>query len=159
MMRKLVWATGVGALVAGMAVVTVLGTAGAKAAAPTPTTTPTTGTAASKTVALTNSSDGSTVIAGKGDLVVVALKGVPLRWSEATAAPGTATATPVLVKVSGSTSTDGSSITTFRVANYGAEGINAVGTPICAAAVACPMYAVLWHATVSVPVVDPPGAT
>jgi hypothetical protein len=155
-MRKLVWATGVGALVAGITVVAVLGTAGAKPAAPSPTAT---GTTTPKTVILANSSDGSTAIAEKGDLVVVRLTGVPLRWSEATAAPGTSTAAPVLVKESGSTSANGYSITTFRVTNYGVEGINAVGTPICSAAMVCPAYAVLWHATVSVPVVDPPGAT
>jgi hypothetical protein len=159
MMRKLVWATGVGALIAGVTVVAVLGTAGAKPAVPSPTATGTTGTTAPKTVVLTNSSDGSMVIAEKGDLVVVRLTGVPLRWSEATAAPGTRTAAPVLVKKSGSTSANGSSVTTFRVANYGVEGINAVGTPICSTAMACPAYAVLWHATVSVPVVDPAGAT
>jgi hypothetical protein len=159
MIRKLVWATGLGALIAGVTVVAVLGTAGAKTAAPSPTATGTTGTTAPKTIVLTNSSDGSTVIAEKGDFVVVRLTGVPLRWTEATAAPGTGTAAPVLVKVSGSTSTNGSSLTTFRVANYGVEGINAVGTPICRATAACPAYAVLWHATVSVPVVDPPGAT
>ena len=73
--------------------------------------------------------------------------------------PGSSATTPVLVKESGSTSANGSSTTTFSVVNDGDEGINAVGSPICSAAMACPAYELLWHATVSVPVVDPPGGS
>ena len=104
------------------------------------------------TVILTNSSNGSTVTASKGELVVVQLSGGPLRWSEAQAVQST----PVLVRVSGSTSATGSSTTVFRVANYGTARLDATGAPICAAAMACPQYVLLWHATVVVPVLDPP---
>jgi hypothetical protein len=149
--RKLTWVTGLAVVVAGLSAVSVLAAAGATGAPPA------TATTGASTVVLTNSSNGSTVIAHKGDRVVVQLTGVPLRWSEATAVPGTSATTPVLVKKSGSTSANGSSTTTFRVVNYGDEGINAVGAPICSPATACPTFELLWHATVSAPVVDPPG--
>lgn len=157
MVRKLTWVTGLVVIVAGLSAVSVFAAAGAKTSGRPPPATGATG--APTTVVLTNSSDGSTVIAHRGDRVVVRLTGVPLRWSGATAVPGTNTTEPVLVKKSGSTSANGSSTTTFRVINYGAEGINAVGAPICSAAMACPAYVLLWHATVSVPVVDPPGGS
>jgi hypothetical protein len=105
-----------------------------------------------KTVILTNSSNGSSVVASKGELIVVELSGGKLRWSTAQAIQST----PVLVLVSGSTSTTGSSTTVFRVANYGTAQINATGYPICAAGKVCPQFVVLWQATVVVPVVDPP---
>jgi hypothetical protein len=153
--RKLTWVTGSVVIVAGLSAVSVFATAGAKTSHHPPPAT----TGAPTTVVLTNSSNGSTVTAHKGDRVVVRLTGVPLRWSEATAVLGANATEPVLVKKSGSTSANGSSTTTFRVANYGDEGINAVGAPICSAAMACPAYELLWHATVSVPVVDPPGGS
>lgn len=152
MARKLTWVTGMVVIIAGLATVSAFAAAGAK----TPRRPPVIG-GASTTVVLTNSSQGSTVIAHKGDRVVVRLKGVPLRWPEATAVPGSSAAPPVLVRESGSTSANGSSTTTFLVASYGNEGINATGAPMCSAAMACPAYVLLWHATVSVPVLDPPG--
>ena len=106
-----------------------------------------------KKVILTNSSNGSSVIATKGELVVVKLSGGQVRWSEAQAIQSN----PVLVRVSGSTSTTGSSKTTFRVANYGTAELDATGRPICNPAGGCPQYVLLWHATVVVPVVDPPA--
>lgn len=115
---------------------------------------------ASKTVLLTNSSDGSTVLATPGDLIVVELAGGQLRWSEAQSGGPPSTTPPVLERLSGSVSTDGSSTTTFRVVRYGLAEIDATGTPVCAsvaAVSACPQYVVLWHATVTVPVVDPPA--
>ncbi len=157
MARKRTWVTGLAVIVVGLSAVSVFAAAGATAARSAPPATPTTG--ASTTVVLTNSSNGSTVIAHKGDRVVVQLTGVPLRWSEATAVPGASATTPILVKKSGSTSANGSSTTTFRVVNYGDEGINAVGAPICSPATACPTFELLWHATVSAPVVDPPGGS
>ena len=107
-----------------------------------------------KKVILTNSSNGTSVIASKGELVVVELSGGSVRWSEAQAIQSTR----VLVRVSGSTSTTGSSKTVFRVANYGTAQLDATGIPICGAATGCPQYVLLWHATVVVPVVDPPTA-
>ena len=106
-----------------------------------------------KKVILTNSSNGTSVIASKGELVVVELSGGSVRWSEAQAIQSTR----VLVRVSGSTSTTGSSKTTFRVANYGTAELDATGRPICNPAGGCPQYVLLWHATVVVPVVDPPA--
>ena len=104
-----------------------------------------------KQVTLTNASNGSTVLATKGELVVVKLSGGHLRWSTATVDQST----PVLVEVSAASTSTGGSVTVFRVVNYGLAGLTATGTPICAAA-ACPQFVVLWHATVTVPVVDPP---
>jgi hypothetical protein len=114
--------------------------------------------ASAKTIVLTNSSDGSTVLASIGDLVVVELSGGPLRWSEARAVPTTSATPPVLVRVSGSTSANGSSTTTFRVATYGTARIDATGTPICSPGHACPQFVLLWQASVVVPTATPPVA-
>jgi hypothetical protein len=111
-----------------------------------------------KTVILTNSSNGSTVLASIGDLIVVELSGGPLRWSEAQAEPTTSATPPVLVRVSGSTSANGSSTTTFRVANHGTARIDATGTPICSPTQACPQFVLLWQVTVVVPGTTPPVA-
>src|SRR5271167_2807160 len=72
-------------------------------------------TSASTTIVLTNSSNGSTVLATKGDPVVVQLTGGPLQWSEAQAIESS----PVLVRLSGGTTPGGSSTTTFEVENDG----------------------------------------
>jgi hypothetical protein len=106
-----------------------------------------------KKVTLTVSSNGSTVLASKGELVVVTLSGEHLRWSAAQAIQ----TTPVLSLVSEGTTNTGASTTVFRVVNYGTAGLNATGTPVCPTAGGCPQYVVLWHATVVVPVVDPPA--
>ena len=110
--------------------------------------------ALTKTVILTNSSNGSSVVALKGERIVVKLSGGLLRWSEAEAIQSR----PVLVRVSGSISTTGSSTTVFRVVNYGTARLDALGRPVCSKATGCPQYVVLWQATVVVPVVDPPTA-
>jgi hypothetical protein len=120
-------------------------TTGAATARVTPPT-------AANTVILTNASNGSSVTATKGELVVVHLSTNHLRWSEAQVVESS----PVLVFVSGSTSATGASTTVFRVTNYGTAQLNALGYPICAAAGPCPQFVVLWHATVDVPVQDPP---
>ncbi len=133
--------------------VLVAGTAGASVPSAATVTAP----VSAKTVVLTNSSNGSSVLASKGELVVVKLSGDPLRWSEARAVPVTSAGSSVLVRVSGSTSTDGSSTTTFRVAQYGSAQVQATGTPICKPGKGCPQFVILWHATVVVPVLDPPG--
>lgn len=106
-----------------------------------------------KKVTLTLSSNGSTVLASKGELVVVKLSGDHLRWSVAHAIQ----TTPVLSLVSEGTTTTGASTTVFRVVNYGTAELNATGTPVCGTAGGCPQYVLLWHATVVVPVVDPPA--
>ena len=107
-----------------------------------------------KKVTLTVSSDGATVLATKGELVVVKLSGDHLKWSVAQVTQST----PVLALVSEGTTTTGASTTVFRVVNYGTAGLSATGTPVCATPGGCPQYVVLWHATVVVPVVDPPSA-
>ncbi|HEY5251891.1 MAG TPA: hypothetical protein VIJ09_09530 [Acidimicrobiales bacterium] len=106
------------------------------------------------TVILTNASNGSSVTATKGELVVVHLSGSHQRWSEANVVQSS----PVLVFVSGSTSATGASTTVFRVTNYGTAQLNALGYPVCASTAVspCPQFVVLWHATVDVPVQDPP---
>lgn len=110
------------------------------------------------TIVLTNASNGQSVVAAKGDLVVVELSGAgAVRWSEASIVPSS-TAKPVLVKVSGHQSKNGSSTTVFRAVGYGTAGLQATGVPICPSAGPCPTYVVLWQAQVVVPVQDPPGA-
>jgi hypothetical protein len=106
-----------------------------------------------KKVTLTFASNGSTVLASKGELVVVKLSSAHLRWSVAQAIQST----PVLSLVSEGTTTTGASTTVFRVVNYGTAGLSATGTPVCGSAGGCPQYVLLWHATVVVPVVDPPA--
>jgi hypothetical protein len=100
----------------------------------------------------TLSSNGSTALASKGELVVVKLSGDHLRGSVAQAIQ----TTPVLSLVSEGTTTTGASTTVFRVVSYGTAELSATGTPVCGTAGGCPQYVVLWHATVVVPVVDPP---
>ncbi len=109
-----------------------------------------------RTIVLTNASDGSTVIAFRGGLVVVDLTGGPLRWSEAQVAPSPTGSVPSLVRVSGSVSSTGSSRTIFKVVAYGTAQLDALGTPVCGRVPACPMFVLLWHAQVVVPVKDPP---
>lgn len=124
-----------------------LGTAGAAGSAPMPPV--------PRKVVLTVASDGSTVVAVKGELVVVNLSGDHLRWSQALAVgPST---TPVLAYVSGGITSTGASHTVFRVVGSGAADLEATGVPMCGSTGGCPQFVLLWHATVSVPVVDPPG--
>jgi hypothetical protein len=137
---------GIGLVVSALAVVSV-GTGVAAAATPTPTP------PVVKKVTLTFKSDGATVLATKGELVVVKLSSRGLHWSPAQAIQST----PVLTLVSQGTTTTGASTTVFRVVNYGTAELDATGTPTCAAATGCPQYVLLWHATVVVPVVDPPA--
>ena len=107
-----------------------------------------------KKVVLTVSSSGSTVLATKGELVEVKLSGQHLRWSVTRVRQ----ATPVLALVSEGMTSSGASTTVYRVVNYGTAGLTATGTPICGSTGGCPQYVLLWHATVVVPVVDPPSA-
>jgi hypothetical protein len=106
-------------------------------------------------IVLTNSSNGQTVVAAKGDIVQVDLKSIKgVRWSEASdiqAGPGV-----VLLKKSGHISSTGSSVTTFTVVGYGSATLEATGTPPCTGIV-CPQYLLVWQATVDAPVQDPPG--
>jgi hypothetical protein len=145
MIRRATAALGIGLFVSVLAVAALCAGCAAASTVTFPVST--------KTVILTNSSNGSSVIASKGELVVVKLSGGHVRWSEAQAIQST----PVLVRVSGSTSTTGSSKTTFRVANYGTAELDATGRPICNPAGGCPQYVLSWHATVIVPVLDPPA--
>jgi hypothetical protein len=108
---------------------------------------------AAKKLTLTLSSNGKTALASKGELVAVKLSGDHLRWSVAQASQ----ATPVLNLVSERKTATGASTTVFRVASYGTADVTATGTPVCGSAGGCPQYVVLWHATVVVPVVDPPA--
>jgi len=110
------------------------------------------------TVILTNSSSGTTVTATVGETVEVVLTAGPLRWTEPQVVNAGSTAAAVLTLVSGGTSANGSATATFKVARSGSATIDATGTPICATASVCPTYVLLWHAGVSVPVVDPPVA-
>jgi hypothetical protein len=106
-------------------------------------------------IVLTNSSNGQTVLAQKGDIVQVDLKSINgVRWSEASDMD--ATAGNVLVKKSGHITSTGSSVTTFSVVGYGSATLEATGMPPCTGVV-CPQYLLVWQATVSVPVQDPPG--
>lgn len=120
------------------------GAATARVARPAPTS--------ANTVVLTNASNGLSVTATKGELVVVHLSTSHLRWSEAQVNQSS----PVLVFVSGSTSATGASTTVFRVTNYGTAQLTALGYPICSSAKPCPQFVVLWNANVDVPVQDPP---
>jgi hypothetical protein len=112
-------------------------------------------TAPPATIILTNSSNGKTVLAEKGELVQVRLASKDgVKWSEASVVPK-ATVSP-LVKESGHVNPNGSSVTTFKVVGYGSAGLQATGTPKCTGSV-CPKYVLLWKAAVRVPVQDPPG--
>ncbi len=111
-------------------------------------------TSVPKKVVLKVSSNGKTVDANVGDLVVVKLSGHHLQWSVAQVVEGSG----ALSLVSEGTTSTGASKTVFRVVNFGTATIDATGTPICSTTGACPPYSVLWHATVNVPVVDPPPA-
>ena len=143
-MRSKITAFGIGLAVSALALVST----STLVASASPSTPPVV-----KKVTLTVLSNGSTVLASKGELVVVTLSGEHLRWSVAQAIQ----TTPVLSLVSEGTTTTGASTTVFRVVNYGTAGLNAIGTPVCPTAGGCPQYVVLWHATVVVPVVDPPA--
>jgi hypothetical protein len=143
-MRNRITAFGIGLAVSALVLVST-STLVASASSPTPPV--------AKKVTLTVSSNGSTVLASKGELVVVTLASEHLRWSAAQAIQ----TAPVLKLVSEGTTTTGASTTVFRVVNYGTAQLNATGTPICPTSGGCPQYVVLWHATVDVPVVDPPG--
>ena len=118
----------------------------------------TTTTPVVKSVTLTNTSSGTTVVATVGELVIVDLTGGTVHWTEPATAPVASAAAPVLVRESGSTSSNGSATATFEVARSGTASIRATGTPACpgATGTVCTPYVVLWQAAVDVPVVDPP---
>ena len=143
-MRHRIAVLGVGLAVSALALVSTGPSTGGAAAAPPGV----------KKVVLTVSSSGSTVLATKGELVVVKLSGQLLRWSVAQVQQ----ATPVLSLVSEGVTSTGASTTVFRVVNYGTAGLTATATPICGSTGGCPKYVLMWHATVDVPVVDPPPA-
>jgi hypothetical protein len=106
-------------------------------------------------IVLTNSSNGQTVLAQKGDIVQVLLKSSNgVRWSEASVV--NAGPNVVLMKKSGHVTSTGSSVTTFAVVGYGSATLEATGMPPCTGVV-CPQYLLIWQATVDVPVQDPPG--
>jgi hypothetical protein len=106
-------------------------------------------------IVLTNSSNGQTVVAEKGDIVQVVLKSSNgVSWSEASVE--NASPNVVLAKRSGHVTSTGSSVTTFTVVGYGSATLQATGSPKCTGSV-CPTYLVVWQATVDVPVQDPPG--
>jgi hypothetical protein len=112
-------------------------------------------TAPPATIILTNSSNGKTVLAEKGELVQVRLASKDgVKWSEASVVPK-ATVSP-LVNESGHVNANGSSVTTFKVVGYGTAGLQATGTPKCTGSV-CRNYVLRWKATVRVPVQDPTG--
>jgi 5-enolpyruvylshikimate-3-phosphate synthase len=143
-MRSRVTGLVVGLVITALALVSISTlVAGASSSTPRP----------AKKLTLTLSSNGSTALASKGELVVVKLSGDHLRWSVARASQ----TTPVLSLVSERTTATGASTTSFRVASYGTADVSATGTPVCGSAGGCPQYVVLWHATVVVPVVDPPA--
>jgi hypothetical protein len=106
-------------------------------------------------IVLTNSSNGQTVLAEKGDVVQVDLRSANgVKWSEASVIDSSSDV--VLMKKSGHVTSKGSSVTTFTVAGYGSATLEATGTPPCTGVV-CPTYLLVWQATVDVPVQDPPG--
>ncbi len=109
------------------------------------------------TIVLTHSSNGKTVLAARGDRIVVKLSSEGLHWTEASVLPGASTTPPVLVQTGGHVTSKGASVTIFRVVGYGSANLRATGSPICEGLGVCPDFVVLWQATVSVPVVDPPG--
>jgi hypothetical protein len=134
--------------------VTAIGTGSAVASSPTPPTT--TSPPSTNTVVLTNASNGTSVVVSKGTLVVVRLAGNHLQWSQAQVIEST----PVLVRVSGgTTTTTGASTTVFRATGYGTATLDATGSPFCGTSGGCPEFVVLWHAGVVVPVKDPPPPT
>jgi len=142
-MRSKISAFGIGLALSAMAAVSLLpAEAGASSTA----------TSVPKKVVLKVSSNGKTVDANVGDLVEVKLSGHHLQWSVAQLTQPSG----ALTLVSEKTSSNGASVTVFRVANYGTASLDATGTPICKPTGACPPYIVLWQATVIVPVVDPP---
>ena len=143
-MRHRIAVLGAGLAVSALALVSTGASVGGAASTAPPVT---------KQVVLTASSSGSTVLATKGELVVVKLSGGHLKWSVAQAEQ----TTPVLTLVSEGTTSTGGSTTVFRVANYGTAGLDATGTPVCGSTGGCPQFVLLWHATVVVPVVDPPA--
>ena len=73
----------------------------------------TTTTPVVKSVTLTNTSSGTTVVATVGELVIVDLTGGTVHWTEPATAPVASAAAPVLVRESGSTSSNGSATATF----------------------------------------------
>ncbi len=143
-MRTKLTVGGVGLACSALALV-VTGTFAAAAPAAPPVT---------KSVKLTYASNGTTVLATKGERVVVVLSTRHTSWSVATVTQST----PVLTLVSEGRTSTGASRTVFRVTGYGTAGLDAVGTPICPTPGGCPQYVLGWHADVVVPVVDPPGA-
>lgn len=103
-------------------------------------------------VVLTNSSNGTTTLATKGEEVVVQLTSDGYRWTEASVV--NASANVVLEKISGHVYANGSSTTTFLVVGYGSATLQAVGNPKCLAN-GCALPSVLWSANIASPVVDP----
>ncbi len=123
--------------------------AGASTARPTPRPPVT------KIITLTVASSGTTVLATKGEEVKIVLSSPGLRWSSVTVSQSGKVVIPIPLP-SGTTPV-GVAVAEFKVVGYGQATFTAIGAPACPTTVPlCPTYAVLWHAGVSVPVVDPP---
>ncbi len=105
-------------------------------------------------VVLTNSSNGTSTVVAKGDLVVVKLASDGYRWTEASVVNASPEA--VLQEESGHVFHDGSSLTTFLVVGYGQAALQARGRPECTTGSKCGTVVALWQASVVSPVVDPP---
>ena len=69
-----------------------------------------------------------------------------MRWS----AIAVSLAVGVLVRQSGSQSSDGSSNAVFVATRAGRATLTSTGAPICAPGVACPQYLELWRVSVVV---------
>jgi hypothetical protein len=100
-------------------------------------------------IELTRAADGTTVSASVGQTVVVRLPGGSLRWSAAQVQSSDPAA--VLQLLSGTSTTDGSSVTRFRVLHGGTATLTATGAPDCTKDTACPQFLLLWRAMVTVP--------
>jgi hypothetical protein len=108
-----------------------------------------------KTLVLTNVSGGKSFELTLGTMVEVKLSG-GLKWSE-TEADVESGAQDVLMRLSATTSPDGSSDTTFLVAHFGSVGLSATGRAVCKPDQPCPLFLVRWGAFISVPVTQPPS--
>lgn len=100
-----------------------------------------------RTIVLDNRSGGSSITTTTGSRVLVDLTGRgAMRWSAIVASLPAG----VLVRQSGSQSSDGSSNAVFVATRAGRATLTSTGAPICAPGVACPQYLELWRVSVVV---------
>jgi hypothetical protein len=108
--------------------------------------------AKTNTLHLTDATSGQTVSAVVGTVIHIDLSS-NFAWTEVDMPPATSLdlGTPVLQKISSSTSADGAYHAIFRVLHGGQASLQATGHAKCESLAPCPLFVLRWSVLLTVP--------